>query len=80
MNRELIKIVNERFKGFCIYFEKVEFFNRDKVGVDIGYINGWLFKYINNINLLSIMFGGKLNKIIEFVIVVVFLEIVEDII
>lgn len=78
LNRELTKTVNERFKGLRTYFEKVESFNRDKAGADIGYINGRLSKYTNNINSLSIALGGKLNKIIKLAIAAVSLEIAED--
>lgn len=78
LNRELTKTVNERFKGLRTYFEKVESFNRDKAGADIGYINGRLSKYTNNINSLSTTLGGKLNKIIELAIAAVSLEIAED--
>ena len=78
LNRELTKTVNERFKGLRTYFEKVESFNRDKAGADIGYINGRLSKYTNNINSLSTTLGGKLNKIIELAIASVSLEIAED--
>lgn len=78
LNRELTKTVNERFKGLRTYFEKVESFNREKAGADIGYINGRLSKYTNNINSLSTTLGGKLNKIIELAIAAVSLEIAED--
>jgi len=78
LNRELTKTVNERFKGLRTYFEKVESFNREKAAADIGYINGRLSKYTNNINSLSTTLGGKLNKIIELAIAAVSLEIAED--
>ena len=78
LNRELAKTINERFKGLRTYFEKVESFNREKAGADIGYINGRLSKYTSNINSLSTTLGGKLNKIIELAIAAVSLEIAED--